>query len=407
MFRGFSFERKLACLIGSLSLALTLNCQPTGFKGSASKGHPETKGNSPGEADANGNKSNRKAPGEDDTRGQKVGGTRAPGESGATGEPSSNGEPTLGGGLFGYGRHKMSKNGGNSGFSQGNSGNSGYSGTPPANANCGSNKLCVDKKTDSGKPPSETQKGGTPPGNDTPKGGTPPDGKVPPENKVPTEGKLPPGEIPPGKVGLKLKVVQQNHEAWWLNCLSVSINGSPEKIDVGCNKTTPTGKEVLLIGEKPPFCNQIKVTVKTFKNTDNAHCIAERNAGRVCNGPFGAQPDWTRSPSASADLPFYRLYDAKNINAGFDRKYIATNDNLLLMESQATSFSNSNANRWIRAYFEDQPSSNLQLAQNDPNYDPNKETYRENVGVDFNDYIFDIMGEDVKFTVEGSGLSCN
>jgi hypothetical protein len=50
----------------------------------------------------------------------------------------------------------------------------------------------------------------------------------------------------------------------------------------------------------------------------------------------------------------------------------------------------------LRVFFEDQPKANLDAVRAQPSIWQEK-------GIDFNDYIFDVKGENVLFYVEGSG----
>jgi hypothetical protein len=54
------------------------------------------------------------------------------------------------------------------------------------------------------------------------------------------------------------------------------------------------------------------------------------------------------------------------------------------------------ANRIIRVFFEDQPRSSLDAVRANP-------TLWEVKGIDYNDYTFDVAGENVRFYVEGTG----
>ncbi len=215
-------------------------------------------------------------------------------------------------------------------------------------------------------------------------------------------------EIPPDKVALILKINMLNYDSWWQNCLSVSLNNDAKQFAVGCNKNTQIGKELLLIADKPPICNRLKFRIETYKNLDNALCLKENALGRPCNGPFSNKPDWTRSPSTALESEFFRIYDAVNISSSFDKQLISSAGvKLNEIEKEAITFSKNKKNRWMKIYFEDQLSAKLAEAKKNPNYNPDDKATKETIGVDFNDYVFDVKGEDVKFTIDGSKLECN
>jgi hypothetical protein len=57
------------------------------------------------------------------------------------------------------------------------------------------------------------------------------------------------------------------------------------------------------------------------------------------------------------------------------------------------------SNRWYRAFFEDQSPEKILQARSNPQN-------AKQLGVDYNDYVFDIKSEGIEVGISGSGLSC-
>lgn len=197
---------------------------------------------------------------------------------------------------------------------------------------------------------------------------------------------------PPGKVLLELKVIQLAYEAWWKNCLDVTVGGETKEIT--CNKTAGAiGTTRYFFADKPPACNPVRVSVRTYKNVGDT-CTQRQRAGLECNGPFASNPDWKRNPAIGADGDFFRGYDwATIVNRDplikFPFDYAA-------LQRAMEAFRNGGANRWMRVFFEDQPRENLEAVRRLP-------AQWEGKGIDYNDTIFDVKGENVRFYVEGAG----
>lgn len=198
----------------------------------------------------------------------------------------------------------------------------------------------------------------------------------------------PPPSIPPEKVLLQLRVVQLNYEAWWKNCLIVSVAGDTQA--VGCNKTTALNTTVNLLANKG-VCNKLDVRVQTYYPKDGA---CSPNA--VCNGPYNDVVDIDRNAVGIYSAPFFKAYDRNNIMSR--DSLIAISDSTADIKAQMDSFAGSLPNnRWVRIYFEDQRKENLDavLANRD------NMSLRVERGIDFNDYVFDIRGEGVKYYING------
>jgi hypothetical protein len=188
---------------------------------------------------------------------------------------------------------------------------------------------------------------------------------------------------------LKLTVVQTKYEAWWKDCLSVAvydINGTLlSSAAVSCNKDTNTiGKTVALAAAPYPACNVIRLYVSTYKN-EGSTCSQHRGEpGYVCNGPYPSSPSWTRSNLAGRD--FYRVYDARYMSQRDPR--ILYQENWTAIQDTARRNRGDGRNRMMMGFYEDQP--NL-----------------DGAGVDFNDFVFNLVGENVRFTVEQGDRASN
>ena len=194
--------------------------------------------------------------------------------------------------------------------------------------------------------------------------------------------------IPPNKVLLQLRVVQLNYEAWWKNCLIVSVAGDTKA--VGCNKTTALNTTVNLLADKGT-CNRLDVRVQTYFPKAGA-C----SPGVSCNGPYNENVDLDRSAGDIASAPFFKAYDRNNITSR--DSLIGITDSTSEIKAQMDAFANNIVNnRWVRIYFEDQKKENLDSVLLNPS-NPNLRVER---GIDFNDYVFDIRGEGVAFYING------
>ncbi|MBM3382415.1 MAG: hypothetical protein FJY29_08240 [Betaproteobacteria bacterium] len=229
----------------------------------------------------------------------------------------------------------------------------------------------------------------------------PPVGQLPPKVvEVPGLGGKPVQTIPPkwepaplpsipaDKVLLQLRVVQLNYEAWWKNCLTISIAGDTK--EVGCNKTTALNTTVNFLADKNK-CNKLDVRVKTYFPKAGA-C----SPGFACNGPYNEVVDIDRLAADIPSLPFFKAYDRNNIMSR--DPLIAIGDSTSEIKAQMDSFARNIANnRWVRIYFEDQTRANLDAVM----ANLSNTALRVERGIDFNDYVFDIRGEGVAFYIDG------
>ncbi len=201
---------------------------------------------------------------------------------------------------------------------------------------------------------------------------------------------------------MELRVLQVKDEAWWKNCLTVTLNGQSRK--VGCNKdAAQEGKVVYLLANKGT-CNQIKVDVATYKLTDGGQtCIARKNMSppQMCQGPYPPEssPDQVRTMSFSNDREFFKEYNHSNGNTKNPLIQLDPSFSWSKMLQDFVTFRSQGVNGWTRVFFEDKSASDLANTKANP---AAWQTY----GIDYNDYIFDIMAENVKFEIEGSSLTC-
>ncbi|NBX17107.1 MAG: hypothetical protein EBR09_07055 [Proteobacteria bacterium] len=209
---------------------------------------------------------------------------------------------------------------------------------------------------------------------------------VPPKVPFPPVSTGP--SIPPNKVPVQLRVAQLNYEAWWKNCLIVSI-GSDTK-EVGCNKTTPLNTVVEFLADKG-VCNRMEVRVQTFFPVAGA-C----KAGQPCNGPYNSAVDIDRRSGDISSSVFFKAYDRNNITSR--DPLIGIQDSTADIKQQMDLFAGSGSmSRWVRVYFEDQKRENLDAVS----ANLSNTSLRESLGIDFNDYVFDVRAQGVEYYIDG------
>ncbi|NBW82289.1 hypothetical protein EBR21_11100 [bacterium] len=202
----------------------------------------------------------------------------------------------------------------------------------------------------------------------------------PPINKYPS--------IPANKVPVQLRVAQLNYEAWWKNCLIVTIGTDTR--EVGCNKTTPLNTVVEFLADKG-VCNRMEVRVQTYFPVAGA-C----QAGQPCNGPYNAAVDIDRRSGDISSSVFFKAYDRNNISSR--DPLIAIQDNPAAIKQEMDAYSASAPlSRWVRVYFEDQKRDNLDAVT----ANPSNTLLREQRGIDFNDYVFDVRAQGVEYYIDG------
>lgn len=191
---------------------------------------------------------------------------------------------------------------------------------------------------------------------------------------------------------IQLTIVQTPSESWWKNCLQARTQVSTGWTPVACNKEAgATGKTVNLPGLEGQ-CNSIELRVDTFKNMGSA-C----QPGLPCNGPYPSAPDFSRLPQA--EPIHFQIYGAETIRQ--PDPLIRSNaswplpDFNQLADQMAAYRGAGKANQWLRVFFEDQPAARISGVRDG-------RLNAQDSGIDFNDYVFDIKGENIRFTIEGN-----
>jgi hypothetical protein len=209
---------------------------------------------------------------------------------------------------------------------------------------------------------------------------------------------------------ISLSVIQSDSESWWKNCLYAKTKQSPTWVPVSCNKKSagfPANGTVTLPA-KENECNTLQIKMESFRNQGEA-CNERKLKGLSCEGPYSPSPDATRMPASNSQNNF-RLYDSKGI--ANPETLILSNATWNLpdfkkLQSEMNAFrGDSKKNQWIRAFFEDKSEATIADAKAAINGGPSGAAHAKSLGVDFNDYVFDIKSVNVKFTVEGSGMGC-
>lgn len=259
------------------------------------------------------------------------------------------------------------------------------------------------------KPPVRSPSGVSPRETDGP--GNPPASPVPPPvtivdppgpSPTPTSTVVPPQGTP---VEVELKVLTLKPDAWWKSCLSAGfVGGSTDKLTlIGCNKDNDvqTGTTKTLTGYSGK-CNTLRFVVQIYRN-QGSECETNlaRDPKAVCMGPYSAKEDFTRSTQVASGSTFFKFYDARKQNP-LDSLILLSSDlkaRIDADEKSAPAFSQNSANRWIRAFFEDQPEESIASTRADA-------SRAEALGVDYNDFIFDVQAKNLKIAVEGSPITC-
>lgn len=199
---------------------------------------------------------------------------------------------------------------------------------------------------------------------------------------------------------ISLNVVQVRPESWWKTCLTITVNGDEaNKKLVGCNKASgpggqdPTQSSPVSLGARKDVCNVLSLRMTVHKNLEP--CVQ----GQACESRYADTEDWARATTSAADRAFFKFRRGNRIlPLDADMRLTDAVANALPdVEKAATTFLAVGTNNgWVRVFFEDQNDKNFAEAQSAP-----AERARE-LGLDFNDFIVDLKGENVKFKVEGS-----
>ena len=204
--------------------------------------------------------------------------------------------------------------------------------------------------------------------------------------------------VPEGKTLVKLQLQQFQTNAWFKNCISVSMNG--ETHSLGCNKDAQSSqlsdRWVYLLADSPPACNRVGIKIETFFN-QGEQCSLAAAQGLSCDGPYGSEPDRVRSLTNVADKDFFKVYDNSNIE--FPNPLVKSNFNWLQLKNEMLGYAGSGKNSWKRVFFEDLSRNELNTALKNP-------AQADLHGVNFSDAVFDLKGEDVKLSLDGRDSGC-
>lgn len=213
------------------------------------------------------------------------------------------------------------------------------------------------------------------------------------------------GDPPQGKEWLELTLIQAAHESWWKNCIAARVEGEEDWQFAGCNKDPgAVGRTIQLMASAWPACNKVQILVETYQNQGPV-CHIRMQSGLPCEGPYREPPhfNYARSTASLPDQDFMRLYNWQTVlnpdpliqsNAGW------VFPDVQRLSAEMREFAgDSNRNKWIRGFFEDQPRANLEAVRKHP------DQWKQR-GIDYNDFVFDVKGRNVNFFVEGSGLRC-
>jgi hypothetical protein len=200
---------------------------------------------------------------------------------------------------------------------------------------------------------------------------------------------------------IKLTIKQIKPDAWWRVCISAEVIGHPStKKVIGCNKDANQIDKEVEIKALENACNVLKISA-TVQMNKGTTCTP----GNPCNGPYEPTADWIRTTSEESGLPFFKVFDGTKLlpldkmiklDKELEGKLDAT-------QKEAVEFVKGGVNRWLRVYFEDQSNENF---SNFKKIAAPTDADSEKFGVDFNDYIVDLRGENVQFGVEGVLPSC-
>jgi hypothetical protein len=220
-------------------------------------------------------------------------------------------------------------------------------------------------------------------------------------------GTIPPVQVPSPKVAdvivksepvpLEIKIVQLRPEAWFKNCVSVAIGNETQFTLLGCNKDINAIGKTIKLNAKSNACNTLKFQFKVYKNADACDPKA------TCVSKYAEKEDWLRATSRKEDSKYFKVFDAQKLNPldPFIHLDSAMKELIPLVEKEAVKYAKGGSNQWIRIFFEDQSDANVEQGMKQTN-----PAQHEDFGLDFNDFIFDIRGENLKLGVENSPMKC-
>lgn len=222
-------------------------------------------------------------------------------------------------------------------------------------------------------------------------------------------------QLLPADEKIVISVAQVEPEAWYKVCMTAIVsNVNSTAVTIGCNKDTNQIGKAIEIGANKGQCNKITLKAGVHRWQDNAGCVrhsvdpakkancCERGSldpAKAC--AFPASPNWSRSTANTADNKTFKIFEAIKLNPPDADMHLkdSVRNALPSVVQQATEFMKKAGSQWLRVYFDDQDDDRFDKWAAD------KSSWQAN-GIDFDDYIVDIKGEGVSFTVEGSGVEC-
>jgi hypothetical protein len=207
---------------------------------------------------------------------------------------------------------------------------------------------------------------------------------------------------------IEIEVLESSSESWWRNCLLARSMYSPQWVRVSCNKGAGSDKMVAKLPGIPGLCNAISIRIETYKNIGDA-CSIRAQQGQPCEGPYPSDPDvitepsWdatTTSPSKASAFSVYSVQNAQTPDPLIRGNQNWRLPNFVQMGDEMRQWLKQNPrNRWFRFFYEDQPSRAIASARAQPNL-------ADSLGVDYNDYVFDIRSKNIEVGISGTGARC-
>jgi len=207
---------------------------------------------------------------------------------------------------------------------------------------------------------------------------------------------------PPPPALLQLNVVTLNPEAWWKSCLFVSVNGDDERaVSLGCNKDANVKGRTVSVPVNAKSCNSLRFFIDIHQNT--------KNCSGVKDCPTSATPTCRRVNIRPLDKEHFVIVDGLQIGA-LDKRVRVTDPEVAQSNRDIFTKAQTDAahTKYIRMFFEDMSDDNLVKYKVDASSADAKVRLAAETkwGIDFNDYVFDVIAKDIAVTVEGTNIAC-
>jgi hypothetical protein len=191
-----------------------------------------------------------------------------------------------------------------------------------------------------------------------------------------------------------LQAIRRNHEAWWKTCFFVQVAAdgyASARIPLGCNKDTSPPSFIDLPAKKGT-CNLLWLYAETTKNTSGS--CGSTPCAYDATFDFGSSASNTGAGSGYQKYLMFAGENAKNVMnyPGFTRLIRLTSAQTAELAQVATSATAAKAvqQNWARIYYEDQHIDNVMSFVNTADWSI---AAAEAVGVDFNDFVLDLVGD--------------